>query len=54
MNNLLNQINELVKESTAKEKVMMDSSDPNYTELATEAARRNGYLQCISLIYKNI
>lgn len=46
------EIDELIKKSEEKETELMSAKQINYSDLAIEAARRNGYLECKSLIYK--
>lgn len=49
---LSTEIDDLIKASSEKEAELLAEKEINYSDLAIEAARRNGYLECKNLIYK--
>jgi len=49
---LSSDIDELIKKSEEKEAELIAAKKINYSDLASESARRNGYLEVKSLIYK--
>lgn len=47
-------IDELIRKSEEKEAELMSAKQINYSAVAIEEVRRNGYLECKSLIYKSL